>query len=162
MRAFVFTDAALKRHAGRFVWLSVNTERIDAEKEGSAPIVEGVEVDHDVIVVIDVVAVCYRCSDGSRTSIVGDDPEVDRVRRIPDQNLGLLLGRAAVDRLILPKSVETCGPGPDLLVELPVDLDFNLETGDLRGGRALPLDHGGRGRAFCLLEQPECEHGSRG
>src|SRR5690349_20688987 len=30
MRAFVFTDAALKRHAGRFVWLSVNTERTDA------------------------------------------------------------------------------------------------------------------------------------
>src|ERR671931_154726 len=27
MRAFVFTDAALARHAGRFVWLSVDTER---------------------------------------------------------------------------------------------------------------------------------------
>ncbi|HVE81381.1 MAG TPA: tetratricopeptide repeat protein [Myxococcales bacterium] len=30
MRANVFTDAALKRHAGRFVWLSMNTERADA------------------------------------------------------------------------------------------------------------------------------------
>jgi hypothetical protein len=30
MRAYVFTDAALKRHAGRFVWLSMNTERTDA------------------------------------------------------------------------------------------------------------------------------------
>ena len=29
MRAFVFTDAALARHAGRFVWLSVDTERAE-------------------------------------------------------------------------------------------------------------------------------------
>ncbi|HTS01864.1 MAG TPA: thiol reductase thioredoxin, partial [Thermoanaerobaculia bacterium] len=27
MRAFVFTDKALERQAGRFVWLSINTER---------------------------------------------------------------------------------------------------------------------------------------
>ncbi len=27
MRAFVFTDASLKRHAGQFVWLSINTEK---------------------------------------------------------------------------------------------------------------------------------------
>src|SRR5450755_2020353 len=27
MRAFVFTDKALERQAGRFVWLSVNTEK---------------------------------------------------------------------------------------------------------------------------------------
>src|SRR6188508_2900567 len=26
MKAYVFTDAALERYAGRFVWLSVNTE----------------------------------------------------------------------------------------------------------------------------------------
>ncbi len=27
MRAFVFTDASLKRHAGQFVWLSINSEK---------------------------------------------------------------------------------------------------------------------------------------
>src|SRR3954465_8647066 len=27
MRAYVFTDLALQRHAGRFVWLSVDTEK---------------------------------------------------------------------------------------------------------------------------------------
>ena len=27
MRAFVFTDRALARHAGRFVWLSIDTEK---------------------------------------------------------------------------------------------------------------------------------------
>jgi len=27
MRAYVFTDAALTKHAGRFVWLSVDTEK---------------------------------------------------------------------------------------------------------------------------------------
>ncbi|MGZ5429752.1 MAG: TlpA family protein disulfide reductase, partial [Thermoanaerobaculia bacterium] len=27
MRAFVFTDKALERQAGRFVWLSINTEK---------------------------------------------------------------------------------------------------------------------------------------
>lgn len=35
MRAFVFTDRALERHAGRFVWLS-----IDAEKETNASFLE--------------------------------------------------------------------------------------------------------------------------
>jgi tetratricopeptide (TPR) repeat protein len=35
MRAFVFTDASLKRHAGQFVWLSLNTE-----KAGNAPFLE--------------------------------------------------------------------------------------------------------------------------
>src|SRR6185436_11936989 len=35
MRAFVFTDRALERHAGRFVWLS-----IDAEKEKNAGFLE--------------------------------------------------------------------------------------------------------------------------
>jgi predicted negative regulator of RcsB-dependent stress response len=35
MRAFVFTDRALERQAGRFVWLS-----IDAEKERNAPFLE--------------------------------------------------------------------------------------------------------------------------
>jgi len=30
MRAYVFTDASLKRYAGRFVWLSMDTERADA------------------------------------------------------------------------------------------------------------------------------------
>src|SRR5690242_6978644 len=30
MRAFVFTDAKLERHAGRFVWLSMNTEETSA------------------------------------------------------------------------------------------------------------------------------------
>src|SRR5258707_829663 len=29
MRAFVFTDKALERQAGRFVWLSINTEKRD-------------------------------------------------------------------------------------------------------------------------------------
>ncbi len=32
LRAYVFPDAALKKHAGRFVWLS-----IDTEKEKNAP-----------------------------------------------------------------------------------------------------------------------------
>jgi tetratricopeptide (TPR) repeat protein len=35
MRAFVFTDASLRRHAGQFVWLSLNTE-----KAGNAPFLE--------------------------------------------------------------------------------------------------------------------------
>ena len=35
MRAYVFTDAALARHAGRFVWLEVDTDRPD-----SAPFLE--------------------------------------------------------------------------------------------------------------------------
>ena len=29
MRAFVFTDPSLRRHAGQFVWLSINTERAE-------------------------------------------------------------------------------------------------------------------------------------
>jgi tetratricopeptide (TPR) repeat protein len=30
MRAFVFTDESLRRHAGQFVWLSINTEKADS------------------------------------------------------------------------------------------------------------------------------------
>src|SRR5262249_46495967 len=30
MRAFVFTDESLKRYAGQFVWLSINTEKADS------------------------------------------------------------------------------------------------------------------------------------
>jgi len=40
MRAYVFTDASLKRYAGRFVWLSMDTERTDA-----APFLEKFPVD---------------------------------------------------------------------------------------------------------------------
>ena len=40
MRAFVFTDAKLERHAGRFVWLSMNTE-----EAGAGPFLEKFPVD---------------------------------------------------------------------------------------------------------------------
>ena len=68
----------------------------------------------------------------------GDDAEIDGVRRVPDQDLGLLLGRAAIHRLILPEAGEPGGGGPDRLVELAVDLDGALQPGNLRGWRALP------------------------
>jgi tetratricopeptide (TPR) repeat protein len=40
MRAFVFTDPALKEQAGRFVWLAIDTER-----EGNAPVVQKYPID---------------------------------------------------------------------------------------------------------------------
>ena len=49
--------------------------------------------------------------------VVGDDAEVDRVGRVPDQDLGPLLRGPAVHRLVLPEAGEPGGLGPDGLVE---------------------------------------------
>ena len=90
------------------------------------------------------------------TPVVGDDAEVNRVRRVPDQHLGPLLRGPAVHRLVLPEAGEPGGLGPDRLVEHAVDPDRRLQPGDLGGGRALPLDDGtGYGG---LEQQQQREH----
>ena len=143
---------ALAPHA-----VALHAERIDAEEEGAAAVVEGVEVEDDVVLVVDVVPVGDGGADGGRAPVVGDDAEVDRVGRIPHQDLGLLLRGAAVHRLVLPEAGEPRGLGPHRLVEHAVDPDRRFQPRDLGGGRALSLDDraGGGG----LEQQQSREHG---
>ena len=146
---------ALAPHA-----VALDAQRVHAEEEGPAAVVEGVDVEDDVVVVVDVVAVGHGGPDRGRTAVVGDDAEVDRVRRVPHQDLGLLLGGPAVHRLVLPEAGEPGGLGPGGLVEHAVDLHGGFEPRHLRGGRALPLDDGaGNGG---LDQQQQREHGSQG
>lgn len=120
--------------------VGLGAQRVHPKEERSAAVVERVEVDHDMVVVVDVVAVGYGCADGGRIPVVGDDAEVDRIRRVPDQHLGLLLGRSTVDGLVLPEPGEAGRLRPRWFIEIPVDLDGHFQAGNLRGWRALALD----------------------
>ena len=71
---------------------------------------------------------------------MGDYAEVDCVRRIPGQHLGLLLREAPVHRLILLEAREPSGLGPDRLVQAAIDLGGRLEPGNIRGRRPFALD----------------------
>ena len=111
--------------------VALGAQRVHAEEEGAAAVVEGVDVDDDVVVVVDVVAVGHGGADRGRQPVVGHDAEVDRVRRVPDQDLGLLLGGPAVHRLVLPEAAEPGGLGPGGLVEHAVDLRRRLRAAAL-------------------------------
>ena len=89
---------------------------------------------------------------------MSDDAEVNCVRCVPYEDFGLLFGGTAVDRLILPKAGEPGGLLPGRLVQRTVDLDRQLQPGNGRGGRALPLDDGAQLGAGGLQDQQECEH----
>ena len=153
---------ALAPHA-----VALGAERIHGEEEGAAAVVEGVEVEDDVVVVVEVVAVGHGGADGGGDAVVGDDAEVDRVGGVPDEDLGPLLRGAAVHRLVLPEAGEAGGLGPGGLVEDAVHPDLGrLDARDLGGGGALAFDRpalsrgvGGGGGDDGLDEQQECEHG---
>jgi hypothetical protein len=124
--------------------------------------VKGVEVEDDVVLVVDVVPIRDGCADSRRVSIVGNDAEVNSLRRIPDEDLGFFLRATAIHRLILPEAREPSSLRPDRFIELPVDLNGGLETGNLRGGRALPLDNSAKVWAGALKQQEKREHGPLG
>ena len=110
----------------------LDAERVDAEEEGLAPVVEGVEEELDVVVALDPVAVGERGVDRSG-GVEGPDAEVDARRRIPDQDLGGVGGRPLVHGLVLGEAGEHRGGEPRGLVQEPVDVGVLLQArhGDL-------------------------------
>ena len=79
--------------------IGLHAERIDAEHQRAIAFVEGVEVDLDVVVGSDAVAIGERRCHGS-VRLVGANAEVHRVRRIPDEHVGRVWRGARVDRRI--------------------------------------------------------------
>ena len=137
----------------------LHAERVDAEEEGAAAVVEGVEVDGDVVVVADVVAVGHAGVDGAGLAVMGHDAEVDGGRAVPDQHVGPLLRRPAVHRLVLGKAAESGGLGPGGLVEAAIHLNFGFDARNGDGGRAASRDRSGCG--LDLEEEREGAHGRR-
>ena len=123
-------EPALAPHA-----VLLYAEWVDGEEERPAPVVEGVEVDRDPVVGVEVVAIGDGRADATRLLVVRDDAEVDRVRRVPDQHLGALLGRPAVDRLVLVEAIEDGRLPPDRLVQLAVHLDRGFNARHVGGVR---------------------------
>ena len=79
--------------------VGLNAERVDDEDERAIALVEGVEMDLDVVVRADAVAI----GKGIRYRTVrleGADAEVDRRRRIPDADFGRIGSRATVGRSV--------------------------------------------------------------
>ena len=81
-----------------------------AKKKARAAIVEGVEVEDDVVFVVDVVPVGHRGSDGGRRGgRWAMTPKWIASGAVPDQHLGLLLRGAAIHWLILPEAGQPGG-----------------------------------------------------
>src|SRR4030095_13184316 len=100
-------------------------------------IVERVEVDRDAVFVAEVVAVGDGGTDGRRVLRVGDDPEINRIRRIKDARLGALLGGSAGGGWVLMEAGQPRGLGPGRLTQRPIDRDGGTrDSRNVNGGTA--------------------------
>ena len=106
--------------------VGLDAEWVDDEHEGAIQLVEGVEVDLDVVIARDAIAV-GEC--GGDRSGIGERfySKVDRVGRIPDADFSGIGSGASVGGLVEREAVENCGAGPDRFVEPAVDLDGRLD-----------------------------------
>ena len=115
--------------------VGLDAERIDDEDEGAIALVERVEVDLDVVVAADAVAIGERRGDGPG---VGEraDAEVHGVRRVPDAHVGGIGRGPPVGGRVEGEAVEDRGVRPDGLVEPAVDGDGRLDPGQRNVGLA--------------------------
>ena len=109
--------------------IALGAERVRTEEERSAPVMERVDVDDDVIVVVDIIPVRDRRADGGGILVVRHNAEVDRIRRVPNEDLGFFLRGAAVHGLVLPEAGQTRSRRPDRLVKFAVDLAVASKRG---------------------------------
>ena len=105
----------------------LDAERVDAEHERLPAVLERVQENLDGIVGVDAVAIGERRVDRAGRC-VRLDAEVDRGRRVEDEDLRRILGGAAVDRRVLREAGEPRRLLPDGFVQHAVD-------GDTGGGR---------------------------
>ena len=109
----------------------LNAVRVDAEEKRDLSRVVRIEKDLDLILTIDVVAVCMRRAHNVAVYLTRTNPEVDRFRRVPHQYLGGLVGRATIDWLILRKAGEPSCSAPYRLVEVAVDTGDCIDSRDI-------------------------------
>jgi hypothetical protein len=105
----------------------LHAKRVDGEDSGLTPVAERGEKDPDGIVVVALVAFAKRRADGAG---LGEraDAEVDRLGRVPDEDLGGVGGGSAVDRRVEGESGESRCLAPGGLVEATVDDDLGLDA----------------------------------
>ena len=111
--------------------VGLNAEWIDDEHERAIALVERVEMDLDVVVGGDAVAVGERGGDASMR-LEGPNPEVDRFRRIPHAHVGGIGRGTRIDRCVERETREQRRPLPDGLVEHAVDVHVGVRSVDAR------------------------------
>jgi len=98
-------------------------------------VMEGVEVDVELVRLDIVVPAGQDCLDSSRLAIVEPSSDVERIGADQHSHLGVLGGRLAFDRIGLGEPRRRLGAGPRRLIQMPVYLDATLQLGstDLPG-----------------------------
>ena len=134
----------------------LNAQRVDAEDQRLASVVERIQENLNRIVGVDAVAVGERGMDRAGGG-VRLDSEVDRGRRVEDEDFGRVLGGAAVDRRVLREVGEPHRLLPHRFVEDAVDGDHRRRVEARQRHMYLivaPAVDGDRER-----EDQRCEHG---
>ena len=123
----------------------LHPEGVDAEREGAARVVVGVEQDPDAVVVADLVAGRHAGAHGT-VDLERPDAHVQRVGRVPQTDLRRVLGGEAVLRQVARETREESGPAPGGLVQRAVDPHGGVQPRDLHVGlAAVATEHeGGR------------------
>ena len=117
-----FRDRAVFLHA----------ECVDRKYQRLTGMEKGGDDQLDVVVAVDLVAV-GECRVHGAMHLVRADAEIDRPRRVPDEDLRRVLGRHGVRRLILGKTREDRGLPPRCRRERAVDrcLRFEVRNADI-------------------------------
>src|SRR5262249_7689 len=140
----------------------LHAEGIDDEDESAPALVVGVEVDLDVVVRRDAVAVGERRPNGTMR-LEGADPEMDRRRGVPDKHLGGVVAGTLVHGLVGGKAGEDRGGAPGRFVEVAVDGRASVGGGCRDGKLAeAPVINGASGyrsRGEGGAELKGCEEG---
>ena len=138
----------------------LHAQRVHREHEGPVPVVERAQEDLDVVVAEDLIAV-GQARRGAAVPLERPDAEIDRGRRVPDQDLrGVRRGHAVVGG-VLGEAGEERGPGPDRLVEPAVHGDGGVDARRLHLRPAV-VARGGRRRRERRDRQEERRRRHRG
>ena len=139
-------DEAARRDVGPLDQRAVtlHAQRVDREHQRLLAVVECAEQNLHIVVAKDLIAVGERRG-GTAMQLVGANPEVDGVARVPDQDLRRVDGRNTVVRRVLREAGQERGVRPCRIPEIAVDDDVGLHTGDphLELARAARVDSWG-------------------
>jgi hypothetical protein len=136
-------DGAAVRRIGHGA-VRLHAQRVDAEQQRTAAVVEGVQHDVDEVVAADAIAVGMRGDDGA-VRLEGADADVEGVVGVEHQHLRRVGGGDAVHGLVLGEAGEQGGVRPLRLREHAVDADRAVDARHGHGERTVPpVIDGGR------------------